>query len=58
MNIAFVLLTYAPDAPAGLERSIAALMTGLCGLGQLISLANDRSRPLRQHHFGQFLRRR
>jgi glycosyltransferase involved in cell wall biosynthesis len=29
MNIAFVLLTYAPDAPAGLERSTAALMTGL-----------------------------
>lgn len=33
MNIAFVLLTYAPDAPAGLERSTASLMTGLRGLG-------------------------
>jgi len=29
VNIAFVLLTYAPDAPAGLERSTAALMAGL-----------------------------
>lgn len=33
MNIAFVLLTYAPDAPAGLERSTAALMAGLRELG-------------------------
>jgi len=33
VNIAFVLLTYVPDAPAGLERSTAALMTGLRGLG-------------------------
>ena len=33
MRIAFVLLTYTPDAPAGLERSTAALMTGLRGLG-------------------------
>lgn len=33
MNVAFVLLTYAPDAPAGLERSIAALAYGLRTLG-------------------------
>lgn len=33
MNIAFVLLTYTPDAPAGLERSTAALMAGLRDLG-------------------------
>ncbi|MFI9644372.1 glycosyltransferase family 4 protein [Micromonospora sp. NPDC051925] len=33
MNIAFVLLTYRPDAPAGIERSIAALATGLRLLG-------------------------
>jgi glycosyltransferase involved in cell wall biosynthesis len=33
VNIAFVLLTYAPDTPAGLERSTAALMAGLHGLG-------------------------
>lgn len=33
MNIAFVLLTYAPDAPAGLERSTAALVAGLRKLG-------------------------
>jgi glycosyltransferase involved in cell wall biosynthesis len=33
VNIAFVLLTYAPDAPAGLERSTAALMAGLRELG-------------------------
>ena len=33
MNIAFVLLTYDHDAPAGLERSTAALAHGLCELG-------------------------
>lgn len=29
MNIVFVLLTYGPDEPAGIERSIAALVHGL-----------------------------
>ncbi|MCX4681504.1 glycosyltransferase family 4 protein [Streptomyces sp. NBC_01433] len=33
MNIAFVLLTHNPDEPAGIERSIAALATGLRELG-------------------------
>ncbi len=33
MNIVFVLLTYSPDEPAGMERSIAALTHGLTGLG-------------------------
>lgn len=33
MNVALVLLTYAPDAPAGLERSTASLACGLRELG-------------------------
>ena len=33
MNIAFVLLTYAADAPAGVERTVAALAEGLRRLG-------------------------
>jgi iron(II)-dependent oxidoreductase len=33
LTIAFVLLTYAEDAPAGIERSIAALADGLRRLG-------------------------
>jgi glycosyltransferase involved in cell wall biosynthesis len=33
MNIAFVLLTYSPNAPAGIERTIAALAEGLRQLG-------------------------
>ncbi|WP_395110623.1 glycosyltransferase family 4 protein [Actinomadura sp. SCN-SB] len=33
MNIAFVLLTYAADAPAGVERTLAALTGGLRRLG-------------------------
>jgi iron(II)-dependent oxidoreductase len=33
MNIAFVLLTYLPDEPAGIERSVAALAVGLQALG-------------------------
>jgi glycosyltransferase involved in cell wall biosynthesis len=33
VNIAFVLLTYSPDAPAGLERATAALAAGLRELG-------------------------
>ncbi|MFI7104137.1 glycosyltransferase family 4 protein [Streptomyces sp. NPDC050161] len=33
MNVAFVLLTYNHDEPAGIERSIASLTRGLRGLG-------------------------
>lgn len=33
MNIAFVLVSYRGDAPAGMERSVAALRAGLRGLG-------------------------
>ncbi|MFE0023383.1 glycosyltransferase [Amycolatopsis sp. NPDC059021] len=33
MRVVFVLLTYAPDAPAGIERSIAALVHGLRATG-------------------------
>ncbi|MGW2183254.1 glycosyltransferase family 4 protein [Streptomyces sp. NPDC001732] len=33
MNVAFVLLTHTPDEPAGIERSIAALVVGLRELG-------------------------
>jgi glycosyltransferase involved in cell wall biosynthesis len=36
VKIAFVLLTYAPDAPAGLERSTAALIAGLRELGHQV----------------------
>ena len=44
MNIAFVLLTYAPDAPAGLERSTAALMAGLREAGHdVIMVTADRN---------------
>ncbi|MGH8898246.1 MAG: glycosyltransferase family 4 protein [Egibacteraceae bacterium] len=33
MNIAFVLLSYERDAPAGMERAVAGLLDGLAALG-------------------------
>ncbi|MEV6849247.1 glycosyltransferase family 4 protein [Actinoplanes sp. NPDC051411] len=33
ITVAIVLLSYTPDAPAGLERSVASLQQGLCELG-------------------------
>jgi glycosyltransferase involved in cell wall biosynthesis len=36
VNIAFVLLTYASDAPAGIERSLAALAAGCRELGHRV----------------------
>lgn len=43
MNIAFVMLTYHPDEPAGIERSIASLAAGLREMGHstLVIAANS-----------------
>jgi glycosyltransferase involved in cell wall biosynthesis len=43
VNIAFVLLTYAPDEPAGLERSTAALMAGLRQAGHDVIMLTARN---------------
>jgi iron(II)-dependent oxidoreductase len=46
VNIAFVLLTYNPDEPAGIERSIAALTNGLREAGhRTIVLAAGPAHP-------------
>jgi len=36
--VAFCLLTYRPDHPSGIERSIAALAAGLRGLGHTVAI--------------------
>jgi len=36
--VAFCLLTYRPDHPSGIERSIAALAAGLCGRGRAVRI--------------------
>ncbi len=48
MNVAFVLLTYAHNAPAGIERSIGALAQGLRDLGHaavVIAASSDCQSP-------------
>ncbi|MFF3665500.1 glycosyltransferase family 4 protein [Microtetraspora malaysiensis] len=44
MNIVFVLLTYSEDAPAGLERSTAALIEGLRQLGHRVTVLTTTER--------------
>lgn len=36
--VVFCLLTYRPDHPSGIERSIAALAAGLRGLGHTVAI--------------------
>src|ERR1700733_7758748 len=44
-TVAFVLVSYRPDEPAGMERAVAAMSAGLRGLGHRVLILTAAAQP-------------